>query len=101
VRCGVAASALEATPQQAADCGGRVAGESVEVDLRLEHGGQDVADHLSVEQPAADEHLVEHDPEGPDVGASIRRLALRLLGRHVGRRPQNLAAHRRRQGQRR
>ena len=37
-----------------------------------------------VERVSAGEHLVEDDAEGPDVGALVDGLALRLLRRHVG-----------------
>jgi len=32
-------------------------------------------------------HLVEHDSQGPEIGAGIDVAAPNLLGRHVGRRP--------------
>jgi hypothetical protein len=40
----------------------------------------------SRERPAPGEHLVDHAPEREDVGASVHRPSLRLLGRHVRRR---------------
>ena len=51
---------------------------------RLEHRGQGVRDRLALEQLLAGEHLEQHPAEGPDVGAPVDRLALGLLGRHVG-----------------
>ena len=58
--------------------------EGGEVGLAGQHRREHVAHRLAVEEPAAGEHLVEHDAEGPDVGATIRRPAARLLRRHVG-----------------
>ena len=42
----------------------------------------------------AGHHLVHHDPEREDVAASVDHFAARLLGRHVGRRPDHRAHHR-------
>ena len=58
---------------------------------------QHVRDVVARERAAAGEHLVEHDAEGPDVGALVDGLAARLLGRHVGRRAED-HAHLRRRG---
>lgn len=38
---------------------------------------------LSVERPFTREHLVQHEPKGPDVGARVSLIALQLLRRHV------------------
>ncbi len=50
---------------------------------------------LSAEGALAGGHLVEHDAQGEDVRARVDFLALRLLGRHVGRGSQHasLAGH--------
>ena len=55
----------------------------------LENGGNDTRRVLSVEGTTARQHLVEHKAEREEVAARIRRLALRLLRRHVLHRPQN------------
>ena len=55
-----------------------------QVGLAREDQTERLGDRLAVEQPRAGEHLVEHDAEGPDVGALVDGLAARLLGRHVG-----------------
>ncbi len=53
--------------------------------------------HLSVaaERPLPGQQLVEDDPQAVDVGPAVGlvRFAARLLGRHVGRRAQELAVH--------
>ena len=48
---------------------------------------------VAAERPLAGQQLVEDDAEAVDVAAAIdpARLAPRLLGRHVGRRAQDLA----------
>ena len=46
---------------------------------------------LAGERQLAGRQLVEHDPDGEDVGAEVERLALDDLGRHVGRRSEELA----------
>ena len=38
---------------------------------------------LAVEESAACQEFVEHDSEGPDIGAAVDRLAGGLLGGHV------------------
>ena len=60
-------------------------------DRLLDDRGQDVRDRLAVEEPAAGQHLEQHDAEGPDVGALVDGLAPRLLGRHVGGGPEDQA----------
>ena len=73
--------------------------EGGEVGLAGQHRREHVAHRLAVEEPAADEQLVEHDAEGPDVGATIRRLAARLLRRHVGGGAEDEAGGRARAGE--
>src|SRR5262245_47079288 len=59
------------------------------VRLVSEDCSENVRDRFAAERWTAGQHLVEHSAESPDVGALINRLAASLLGRHVGRRPQN------------
>ncbi len=42
---------------------------------------------VAAKRPHASDHLIEDDPERPDVAAPIHWLAPHLLRRHVGRRP--------------
>ena len=49
-----------------------------------------------MEWPAARQHFVEHDAEGPDVGAFVHGLAARLLRSHVGGGAEDHAVARRR-----
>ena len=54
------------------------------------NGVQDVSDLVlqvvGLQRVGAGEQLVEHEAEGVDIGPAVHRLALQLLGRHVGRR---------------
>jgi hypothetical protein len=75
--------ALEAAREQRHDryrCRGR---QRRPVRCAREHGSQGVADRLAAEERAARQHLVEHAPERPDVGALVHGAAARLFGRHV------------------
>jgi hypothetical protein len=47
--------------------------QSSEIQVASKDRGEDVADRLSGEELAAREHFVQHDAEGPDVGALIHR----------------------------
>ncbi len=40
-------------------------------------------DRPAPKQPLPGDHFVEHDAEGPDVGALVHRRSLHLFGRHV------------------
>ena len=62
--------------------------------LLLQDRVQRLHRRVAVERPAARQHLVEHRPEGEDVGAVVRRLAPRLLRGHVADRPQHHARRR-------
>jgi hypothetical protein len=57
---------------------------------RLGYGVQvlhrDLERRLARERHLPRQHLVEHDPDGVEVGGGVHRLALRLLGREVLRR---------------
>ena len=79
---------LQAAPDEVLDPPGHVRGELVELGLLVDDGPEHVGDRLPVEGLAAPQHLEEHAPEGPDVGAPVHRLAPGLLGRHVPGRPQ-------------
>ena len=46
---------------------------------------------FALEGQAARKHLVEDDPQGPDVGSGVDVLAEELLGRHVGDGPDGAA----------
>jgi hypothetical protein len=50
---------------------------------------------FAAERHLADQQLEEHAAERPDVDPLVERLAARLFGTHVGRRPQNHAGLRR------
>ena len=76
--------ALEAALEQPAEARRGRGGKRSPGDRLLDHRGQDVRDRLAVEEPAAGQHLEQHDAEGPDVGALVDGLAPRLLGGHVG-----------------
>jgi hypothetical protein len=41
------------------------------------------------ESPLSGEHLVQHTAESPDIATTVHILTPRLLGAHVGRRPQH------------
>jgi hypothetical protein len=62
---------------------GRLRRHPGEVRLIADHRGQDVRDCGSLEQALAGQHLVQHDAEGPYIGALVYGLAARLLRRHV------------------
>ena len=83
--------ALEAARKQPPHRKGRRVRQAVKADGLLDHRGQDVRDRLAVEELLAGEHLEEHDPESPDVGAPVDGLPARLLGRHVGGRAEDQA----------
>ena len=78
---------FETLSQQALQSRRRVA----EIWLILDHRREHLRQVLAPEETLADEHLVEHDTERPDVGPVVDRLALGLLGTHVRRRAQDHA----------
>ena len=51
--------------------------------LVLQDRSDDARLAVAVEGPPAGQHLVQHGPEGEDVRASVDRLPVELLGRHV------------------
>ena len=52
---------------------------------RLHHLAQQLAERAGAERSLAAQHLVHHRAERIEVGARVERVALHLLGRHVGR----------------
>ena len=52
-------------------------------DVRLARHVEELVQILFEIEHLADDHLVEHDPRGEDVGAMVERVAPRLLGAHV------------------
>ena len=91
----------QAAPHQLADRARRLRRQPREVRLLPEHPGEHVRDGLALEQPPPREHLVEHDPERPDVGPPVGHAARRLLRRHVGRGAEDHPLHGRAHRQRR
>ena len=94
--------ALEAALEQhphGRRCRGR---QLPEIHRLAKDGGERVAHGLALEEALAGQHLEEDDAERPDVGSLVDRLAARLLGRHVSRRPEDHPGRRRsrRQGRR-
>ncbi len=81
--------ALEAPPEHAAYLVRSVGRQFRPVNLVAQDRRHRVRDGLSLEQPTAGQHLVEHDAERPDIRALVDRLAARLLGGHVGRAAEN------------
>jgi len=79
----------DGTLQQPRDAWLRRSRKRPPVRIALENLGDDVRDGVARECRAARQHLVEHTAEGPEIGALVDRLAPRLLGAHVGRRPEN------------
>ena len=75
---------LEAAAEHARNRRGHIRRQPLPPGFVLQHARQRLRHIVPLERPRAREHLVENDPEGPDIGASIHRLAARLLGRHVG-----------------
>ena len=78
---------LQAPAQQPADWFGQIGGQRLPAHVLFDHAGERDRDVFALECALARQHLVEDHAEGPDVGAPIHGLAPRLLGRHVGGRP--------------
>ena len=75
---------------------GVVAGSAVQSGSRVRTAARTSLIGVAGKSGPAREHLVEDEPERPDVRALVYRLAPRLLRRHVGGRAENHAAHRER-----
>ena len=69
---------MEQPTQRRRDFGG----ESLPVDLSLEHGGEDLRQAVARERPLAGDGFEEADAEGPDVRSPVDRSALQLLRAH-------------------
>ena len=54
-------------------------------------GGERDRDVVAQERTPAGQHLVEHDAEGPDIGAAIDRAPAGLFRRHIGGRAEDHA----------
>jgi hypothetical protein len=91
---------LEASGQQVANRARRRVRQARPIDLGAKHVRQRVRRRLALEQPAIRQHLEQHDPEGPHVGALVYHGAARLLGTHVGRRAEDDPGPRVRRAQR-
>jgi len=74
----------QAPSQERPHRGWRPHGQGGEVGVGLDDGGEEVGDRFPAEDRPSRQHLQQHHPEGPDVGAFVHRLAPRLLRRHVG-----------------
>ena len=83
---------LERAGDDVGDCLRQVGPDGADVGHRSrEDGGDERAEVVLRERPAAGEQLEEHDPEGVDVGPAVHGLAGDLLGRGVGDRCRDLA----------
>ena len=88
---------LEAAPDDALDVRRQVHARRTH---RRRQVSQDRRAHVcrrrAAERPAADEQLVEHDPEREQIRSRVHRLAADLLRRHVRQRADHLALDRER-----
>ena len=75
---------LQAASQQNADRSGNFGRQPAPVWLAHQHGSQCFGDGVADKRARADQHLVEHAPEGPDIGPLVHGLSTGLLGAHVG-----------------
>ena len=92
---------LEAPPQHTTQGRRRRRRQRAPVGLVLEHRRKHERRVVALEHPLAGQRLEQADAEGPDVGAPVDGLSLRLLRRHVGGRAHDLAALSGRQRERR
>jgi len=79
---------LETPTQQTPQLGRNLRRKRVPVGLAGENPRQHLGGRTAAERGSSAEHLVQHAPERPDVGPSIRGLARRLLRAHVRRGPE-------------
>src|SRR6185436_19531326 len=63
------------------------------VRFALERRRNDFEDAVSCEWPVPRQHLIEHTPKGPDIGAFVDRLPTSLFRTHVGRGPEHDTLH--------
>jgi hypothetical protein len=88
--------ALQTPRQYPADtrrCRGR---QAVQLDVRVKHGANEIAEGLAGERAPASKHLVQDTAEREDVAALVHRPSPGLLGRHVAGRAHDDAGSRRR-----
>ena len=74
---------LQAGSQHLPQARRRLLGQGVQVGVDPQHGSQRVGHVFASEGSLSREHLVEHSPECPYVGAFVDGLALGLLGSHI------------------
>src|SRR5213076_3010792 len=60
----------------------------------LHHADDDLTEVLSLRDALAEERFVGDTAKGIEIGALVDLVALKLLGSHVGRRPDDRAAQR-------
>jgi hypothetical protein len=57
--------------------------------MLFHHTRQRICQILALEQPLADDELIQDHAEGPDIGARIHAFPASLLGSHIGGGPKN------------
>ena len=88
----VARLLLEAAADDAIELAGKLRAQLGERGRRVAQNGRaDIGGRVAGEGAAAARQLVDHDPEGEEIGARVGRLAADLLGRHVRHRAHDLA----------
>ena len=80
---------LEATAQHAPDRSGCVGGKHRPVRLATQDRSHRLVDLVTAEGAAAGQHLVYEAAEGPEIRALVDGLPAGLLGRHIGRGPED------------
>ena len=83
---------VQTPPQQLANRRRRVRRQRAPLGLAFENRRNRVRDGLARKRGASRQHLVQHAPERPDVGALVDGLTARLLRAHVGGRAEDRAA---------
>ena len=86
----------QAEAQHLAGARGCRPGQPAPVGIGSDDRGHHIGQAVPPEGAASAQHLVEHAPEGPDVGPAVDALAPRLLGAHVVRGADHPARRRRR-----
>ena len=80
---------LETELQSEAECRWCTRWQRAEIRLRAEHRGERVRKIFAFEGTPADEHLVEHGAEGPNIRALVDVLSFCLLRAHIRGRSQD------------